>query len=114
MSVNQRMPLRNLERVLSVVDKDPSSARMLMMGVAYRSEVDDTRHSAAEIFYKKARSMGVFIALHDPHVQCWTECNIRINTELPKPDGYDIIVFTVPHRYYQEINLKNGSAVQLQ
>ena len=48
-----------------------------MMGVAYRSEVDDTRFSASEIFYRQARTLGMQVEVHDPHVKYWREFQFK-------------------------------------
>ena len=71
MKTNREMPLRNLDRISGLVGKRPEHMKMLMLGVSYRSEVEDTRYSASEIFYRQACDLGIQVDLHDPHVKFW-------------------------------------------
>ena len=103
MTINSQMPIRNLNRILSIVDKEPEQIKMLMLGVAYRSEVDDTRFSASETFYRQAIARGIDVQVHDPHVKRWEEVGIDIETSLPNADFSDVVVFCVPHKFYQTI-----------
>jgi nucleotide sugar dehydrogenase len=103
MEINQKMPLRNLSRILELVNKKPEKITMLMLGVTYRSEVGDTRHSASEIFYRAARELGIEVLVHDPFVKHWHELDKEIFSILPSPQGVDILVFAVPHNFYANI-----------
>ena len=105
MKTNREMPLRNLDRISGLVGKRPEHMKMLMLGVSYRSEVEDTRYSASEIFYRQACDLGIQVDLHDPHVKFWREVNRTIESELPSTDGFDVIVFAVAHKQYRELDL---------
>ena len=102
---NQRMPAWHLKRIISILQKDPSDMCITMMGVAYRSELSDTRNSASEIFYKQAKNIGIKLKVHDPHVTHWQEIDMGIDPEIPILDGCDAIVFCVPHKYYRGLDL---------
>ena len=106
MQTNQKMPVRNLDRIQTLLNKAPEDTQIILMGVAYRSEVDDTRYSAAEIFYKEALSRGMSVTVHDPHVQHWQEMDLDVGPELPSPNNADAVVFCVPHRFYQQFDLE--------
>ncbi|OUU53247.1 MAG: hypothetical protein CBC25_01240 [Pelagibacteraceae bacterium TMED65] len=106
METNHKMPVRNLIRILELVNKKPEEITMLMLGVAYRSEVDDTRHSASEIFYQEAVKRGIKIDVHDPNFKYWNEVNITIDPGLPEDLEYDVIVFCVPHKTYRNLNFR--------
>ena len=106
MQTNQKMPIRNLDRIQTLLSKPPKETRIILMGVAYRSEVDDTRYSAAEIFYREAVSRGMRVNVHDPHVRYWQEIDLDVGSALPKLEGVDAVVFCVPHRFYQQLDLE--------
>lgn len=106
MATNKEMPERNLRRILDLSEKNPSEINMLLLGVAYRSEVDDTRFSAAEIFYRKSTEMGISVEVQDPHVQYWDELDILVHKTLPNLENFDVIAFLVPHKYYQNLDFK--------
>ena len=102
---NQKIPLRNLDRILELVNKKPEEITMLMLGVAYRSEVDDTRYSASEIFYREAVAQGIKVDVHDPHVRQWSEVGITIEPKLPVDLEYDLIMFCVQHNFYRNLDV---------
>ena len=105
MEINQKMPIRNLDRILSLTGKRAEELRVVMMGVAYRSEVDDTRYSASENFYRQAKKVGMKVTIHDPHVKYWREFSIHIDNSLPAADAFDLVVFCVPHAFYRALNM---------
>ena len=88
-----------------MIGKRTEELRVVMMGVAYRSEVDDTRYSASEIFYRQAKKVGMQVAVHDPHVKYWREFSIQIDNSLPAAGAFDLVVFCVPHAFYRSLNL---------
>ena len=47
-NVIRQMPIRHLNRVEQFLDKAKSEVTIVVMGIAYRSEVDDTRNSASK------------------------------------------------------------------
>ena len=91
MQINQKIPIRNLDRILGFTGKEQKNCGS-MMGVAYRSEVDDTRFSASEIFYRQARTLGMQVEVHDPR-KILAEFSIQIDNSLPEADAFDLIVF---------------------
>ncbi|MGH7004198.1 MAG: nucleotide sugar dehydrogenase, partial [Alphaproteobacteria bacterium] len=103
LAVNRQMPLANLDRIERYAG-GLAGKTMVLLGVAYRSEVDDTRHSPAEIFFRDARRRGVRIACHDPYVRYWSELEMPIPDVLPSPSMADVIVCAVPHVAYRRLD----------
>lgn len=70
--VNEEMPFYVGQQVLRAVADLPirlSDARVLILGVAFKKDVDDVRHSPAEKVIEVLQSQGVgHIAYSDPHV----------------------------------------------
>lgn len=104
-AVNRRMPLASLDRIESMLDCGLRGKTLLLLGVAYRSEVDDTRYAPAESFYHEARARGAEVLCHDPHVRRWEEVELRIEVALPDPGAADVVVFAVPHAFYRELDV---------
>ena len=102
---NRVMPIRNLDRILSLFPKSSRKISMLMMGVAYKADIDDTRYSAAEIFYLEALSRGVSVSVHDPKVTFWSECDVAIPPDLPDAQTFDVIVLCVAHTEYIKFDI---------
>lgn len=69
--VNSSMPARVVGRVIEVLKStgiDPSEASVLLIGVAYKSNVDDDRESPSYVLWEELEEHGVRIGYHDPHV----------------------------------------------
>ena len=70
--INEGMPFYVAESVVEAIARQPvrmSDADVLILGVAFKRNVDDTRHSPAETVIRQLRDKGVKnIRYHDPHV----------------------------------------------
>ncbi len=106
-AVNQRMPLVTLEKLKQYFGGTLSNKKLLLLGVSYRQDIDDTRHSPSEFFVKEAEKMGVNISAYDPFVEYWTEMDIQLPSELPDLLQYDAIVFAVPHNEFQNLSFRD-------
>ena len=104
LAVNQRMPLENLDRIEAVLGGLEGKS-LILMGVAYRSEVEDTRYAPAEAFYRAAEDRGARLLCHDPFVRKWRELGLAIPDALPDPAGADAVVFAVPHAAYRQLDV---------
>jgi nucleotide sugar dehydrogenase len=102
--VNARMPLVTVERLRTVLG-DLAGKRVLLMGVAYRPEVADTRYSPAQTFVEEMRRRGAVVLVHDPLVTDWPELQTTVASELPAASALDAVVMAVPHRAYRELDL---------
>jgi UDP-N-acetyl-D-mannosaminuronate dehydrogenase len=78
---------------------------LLLLGVCYRHDVAVTRYSPSEDFVKEAELRGATVACHDPLVVHWAELDRKLPPELPTTDGVDAVVFGVPHREYQALDV---------
>lgn len=68
--VNQFMPDHVLDLVtkaLNSVRKDVKDAKIAVLGIAYKGEVNDCRLSPAEPIIKKLINMGAFVVAYDPY-----------------------------------------------
>jgi nucleotide sugar dehydrogenase len=101
---NKRMPIENLDRLEAFIGGLDGKS-IILLGVAYRSEVDDTRASPAEIFCREAMRRGATLLCHDPYVRHWSELNIPISHTLSDPAGIDAVVFAVPHQAYRRLDV---------
>jgi nucleotide sugar dehydrogenase len=110
--VNARMPLVTVERLETLCGGSVQGKRVLLLGVAYRQEVADTRYSPAQTFVLEMRRRGAVVLVHDPLVTEWPELGMTVSPELPAAGSVDAVVFAVPHRAYRELDLATwlGSA----
>jgi nucleotide sugar dehydrogenase len=103
-STNRKTPNRALARLKLLLGGDLLGRRLLLLGVSYREEVGDTRHSPSQIFFQAARAEGAEVLVHDPLVEHWREANIRVPRAMPPAEGLDAIVLAVRHRFYREFD----------
>jgi UDP-N-acetyl-D-glucosamine dehydrogenase len=69
--VNQRMPehcVQRVQRALNDVGRPVKGSRVLVLGVAYKSGIDDTRESPAVRIVELLDDLGAQLAYHDPYV----------------------------------------------
>jgi UDP-N-acetyl-D-glucosamine dehydrogenase len=69
--VNEGMPYYVVERLMSALNvqtKALSGSRVLVLGVAYKSDIDDLRESPALKVIRLLRSKGTETVYHDPYV----------------------------------------------
>ncbi len=69
--VNQAMPYHVVELVaqaLSLAGKPLRSARVLVLGVAFKPDIDDARNSPAERLIELLLTRGAAVQYHDPYV----------------------------------------------
>jgi UDP-N-acetyl-D-glucosamine dehydrogenase len=73
--VNQAMPYHVVDLVnqgLSQQGKPLSGARILVLGVAFKADVDDARNSPAQRVIERLLAQGAKVGYHDPHVPAFT------------------------------------------
>jgi UDP-N-acetyl-D-glucosamine dehydrogenase len=70
--INSDMPLYVVDRLASIVDRFAgiglSSAKVLVVGVAYKKDLDDMRESPALVILELLKTRGAAVAYHDPYV----------------------------------------------
>jgi nucleotide sugar dehydrogenase len=103
-AANQAMPIRCLNRLEALLGT-LRSKRLVLLGVSYRQDVADTRYSPSEDFVREAERRGGSVVCHDPLVTHWAELERKLSPELPRVNGADAVVFAVPHREYQSLDL---------
>lgn len=72
--INGRMPLHVVERVttmLNDVGRAVRGSRILLLGVAYKPNVNDDRGSPARTIMRRLHSLGAEISYHDPYFATW-------------------------------------------
>jgi UDP-N-acetyl-D-glucosamine dehydrogenase len=103
--INRLMPLVTIKKVEELLGGALKDKRILLMGISYRQDVGDTRHSPSQIFFEEARKRGAQIICHDPYVSHWLEMNLTLKSDLPDPQGIQAVVFAVPHEPYRQLNI---------
>lgn len=120
--VNASMPgrvVQNVQRALNDQEKAVNGARVLLLGVAYKAEVDDIRESPALQIWDEIREMGGKVSFHDPYVQviCRTRKHAALTgaVSVGRPgsgkecsDLYDAVVVLTNHMVFADYAFLDG------
>jgi len=104
--INSAMPAYVVGCAVAALGRPFSGARILLLGLAYKADVDDDRESPAYALMELFEARGATVSYHDPHVPV-----IRPTREHPQfagrqsqalsPDGQDLAVLVTAHREYR-------------
>ncbi len=72
-------------------------SKILVLGVAYKPDIADTRESPAVKLIGLLRNAGADVAYHDPHVSSFTENGISMSSSPLEPGKYDCVVVVTNH-----------------
>ena len=105
MMINDRMPEYCVERIGDMLNhrfaKALKGAKVLVLGVAYKQDIDDYRESPAIRVIEELRKEGADVTFYDPYVRKyrhkgeWFEGAEALTAELV--DKADIVVITTAH-----------------
>lgn len=104
MIVNDRMPEYCAERaskILNKFKKAMNGSKVLILGVAYKQDIDDYRESPAIKVVEEVEKLGADVVYFDPYVSEYEENGIvkRGEKELTKSliESVDIVIITTAH-----------------
>ena len=104
MMINDRMPEYTVERAGKILNRERKAlngAKVLLLGVAYKQDIDDYRESPALRVMEEFQKNGAQADYYDPYVpRCryrgqWYESQKAITAEILR--CYDLIVVTTAH-----------------
>ena len=107
--INTSMPNHVVGRcVLALNDEGRAvkNSHVLILGLAYKPNVDDDRESPAYTLIEKLEDLGARVDYHDPYIpriqptRDHSRLVGRVSAELH--DGYDLILIATNHREYHE------------
>ena len=104
MMINDRMPEYTVERAAKILNrfrKALNGAQILILGVAYKQDIDDYRESPAIRVIEEFHKTGAHVEYYDPYITEFTEKGKTIKglTELSveKIQSADLVVITTAH-----------------
>jgi len=109
--INTAMPDYVIGRVvdaLNDVGKAVRGAKILMLGIAYKPNVDDDRESPSYVLLKKLEAKGARVAYHDPYVPVIRpsreHADLAGRKSAEVTDAYDLILLATHHEFYREFD----------
>lgn len=115
--INTAMPDYVVARVGEALNEESKSIKgshILILGMAYKPNVDDDRESPSYVLMKKLEGKGAVVSYNDPHVP-----EIKLTREHPEfagrksvaiTDDYDCILVATHHAEYGEYDFSNFTA----
>ena len=104
MMVNDRMPEYTVERCGSILNKFRKSlngSKILVLGVAYKQDIDDYRESPALRVIEELQKVGAIVSFYDPYVSRYKNKGILHQGEqtltVDSIEQSDLIVVTTAH-----------------
>ena len=99
--VNQNMPYYCRSRVSQALNhgarKSVAGARILVLGVAYKSDISDWRESPAVKVIGLLQNAGANVSYHDPYVPSFAANGIALESVPLEPSAYDAVVIATAH-----------------
>lgn len=112
--INTAMPEFIVHRVMVVLNnlgKPLRGARILILGLAYKPNVDDDRESPTYHLIEKLEGLGAMVSYNDPYIP-----EIRPSREfshyagwksVPVSNDFDLILVSTAHDVYRDIDFKS-------
>ncbi|MBN1398743.1 MAG: nucleotide sugar dehydrogenase [Bacteroidetes bacterium] len=111
--INVAMPdfvVHRAMEVLNIYNKSVKGSRILLLGLAYKADVDDDRESPSYSLMEKLENLGAAVDYNDPYVPV-----IRMTREHPQFAGrksvsitsdYDLIIVVTAHKEYKTLDVQ--------
>jgi len=90
--LNTEMPLfwvRKVAEALNLQGRAVRGASVLVLGVAYKRDIDDIRESPALDIIRLLEGQGARVSFHDPHVPCFSEDGHEYRSVTLTPEAVD-------------------------
>ncbi len=118
--VNTSMPdyvISKIMEALNTVKKSLSGSRILLLGIAYKANVDDDRESVSYLLMDKLEKLGATVEYNDPHIP-----EIEPTRKYPQftgrksqalEDNYDMILVATAHKEYADYDFSQYESVMV-
>ncbi len=108
--INNTMPSYIVSRILEKMNslqKPMKNSNILILGVAYKKDISDTRESPSIDIIENLVSKGVNVSYYDPFVE-FLDLNVSVDKEddINNFNNYDLILFHTSHSEFSKINFQ--------
>ncbi len=98
--INQKMPGYIIERIFKLMDSD--QPKVLIVGLAYKKNVNDIRESSAVAVMEKLRARGVEVSYHDryiPEIRIGSTVLSSVELTSDRIQAFDCVAILTDHDY---------------
>ena len=89
--------------MMNSLQKPMNNSNILILGVAYKKDISDTRESPAINIIQNLDSKGVNVSYYDPFVSS-LNAPVKKEQDLKNFNKYDLILFHTAHTEFSKIN----------
>lgn len=120
MTINDGQPEYVAERAMHILNRNKTAingAKILLLGVAYKNDIDDYRESPAIRVWKELKKLGAEVSYYDPWVKSFKNMYGESGTSIQKLtpailSSCDLVIITTAHKDVDyEMVQKNAKAV---
>lgn len=120
MTINDGQPEYVAERAMHILNRNKTAingAKILLLGVAYKNDIDDYRESPAIRVMKELKKLGAEVSYYDPWVKSFRNMYGESGESIPEltPEvvaSYDLVVITTAHKDVDyDMVQKNAKAI---
>ena len=114
--INTTMPDYVITKVLDALNEEGKSvkgSKILVLGLAYKANVDDCRESPSFVLMEKLEGKGALVEYHDSYVPVVPptreHAHFTGKESIKIDDVYDLILLSTDHSEYKEFDFSNYS-----
>lgn len=120
MTINDGQPEYVAERAMHILNRHKKAingAKILLLGVAYKNDIDDYRESPAIRVMKELKKLGAEVSYYDPWVKSFKNMYGESGKSVPRltPEvvaSYDLVLITTAHKDMDYVMVqKNAKAI---
>ena len=114
--INNSMPNYVVARVSELMNRNEillKNSKILILGVAYKKDIGDTRESPALDIIESLLEKSVDISFFDPYVDelVVNKSSISSEEKVENLSNYDLILIHTPHTKFHEINFESVNSL---
>jgi UDP-N-acetyl-D-glucosamine dehydrogenase len=113
--INTNMPRYVMRKVAEALNEDSKPVRgsqVLILGVAYKADVDDVREAPALDIIQLLTQQGAVVKYHDPHVPSIQFDGVEMNSvdyDMIILESVDCVIIVTDHSYYNWDDILNNT-----
>ena len=114
--INTAMPDYVISKVADALNdegKAVNGSKILILGLAYKADVDDCRESPSLVLIESLMEKGAEVSYHDPYVPLIPETrehpDLAGKSSVEITDTYDLILLSTDHSEYRDFDFSNFS-----
>ena len=120
MTINDGQPEYVAERAMHILNRNKKAingAKILLLGVAYKNDIDDYRESPAIRVLKELKKLGAEVSYYDPWVKSFKNMYGESGESIPAltsavVSSYDLVIITTAHKDVDYVMVqKNAKAI---